>query len=752
MPFTFADAVAALRAGGDHHELARRLTAEMTDDEKLDQLDGDGPFWAGLTYMTAGGYHRSPFFAAAVPRLGVDGWAFSDGPRGVVVDRATCFPVSMARGATWDLDLEERIGEAIGRELRAVGASLYGGVCVNVLRHPAWGRSQETYGEDPHHVGEMGAALTRGVQRHAMACVKHFAANSMENARFRIDVTVDEAALHEVYLPHFRRIVDEGVACVMTAYNRVNGEWAGESVALVDEVLRGEWGFDGFVISDWIFGLRDAAASVRAGMDVEMPYRMIRARDLRAAMERGEVGWADVDACVERVLATLLRFERVLSAPVGSRRDVLACPEHRALAREAAARSVVLLRNEPVGVADGGDDGLGAPVLPLDVAAIRSIAVVGHLADEVNLGDGGSSDVWAPDAATILDGVRAAVDGAAPDGAAVTHDDGADPAAAAAVAAASDVAVVVVGYTFRDEGEFIGETDMAALGALFPGPDDPDDARRFEEWAAATAGIEAPPHVTERSDVGFATGGDRVSLRLHDHEVELIRAVAAANPRTVVVVVAGSAVIMSEWDSSVPAIVQSWYGGMAAGPGLVDVLTGAVEPTARLPFSVPVDESHLPFFDRDADAIAYDRWHGWWKLERDGHEAAYPFGFGLGYTTYELGEWSVAAGVDADGGRFVVRAQVRNTGPRDGSDVVQVYARRVDGDRPPRLVGFARVEVAAGSGATVEVAVPLDRLAERDIDAHRTVVRPGTYEVWVARDAATRGEPALVELAGVELG
>ena len=200
----------------------------MTEEEKRWCLDGDAPFWAGLTYLAEAGYHKSPFRAAQVERVGFPGFAFSDGPRGVVVDQATCFPVSMARGASWDVDLEERIGEAIGQELRAVGADLFGGVCVNVLRHPAWGRAQETYGEDPHHVGEMGAALTRGVQRHAMACVKHFACNSMENARFAVDITVDEAALHEVYLPHFKRIVDEGVAVVMSAYNSVNGEWCGD--------------------------------------------------------------------------------------------------------------------------------------------------------------------------------------------------------------------------------------------------------------------------------------------------------------------------------------------------------------------------------------------------------------------------------------------------------------------------------------------------------------------------------------------
>ncbi len=233
---------------------SQAVVAGMTPDEKLWCLDGDGPFWAGLGYLAEGGLHKSPFRASAVERVGLAGFAFCDGPRGVVVDQATCFPVSMARGATWDVDLEERIGEAMGQELRAVGADLFGGVCVNVLRHPAWGRAQETYGEDPHHVGEMGAALTRGVQRHTMACVKHFACNSMENARFTVDITVDEVALHEVYLPHFRRIVDEGVAVVMSAYNSVNGEWCGQNRTLLTDVLRTEWGFEGFVISDWILG------------------------------------------------------------------------------------------------------------------------------------------------------------------------------------------------------------------------------------------------------------------------------------------------------------------------------------------------------------------------------------------------------------------------------------------------------------------------------------------------------------------
>ena len=204
----FDQACAAVRDGTYPAEAARQLVESLTSEERLWCLDGDSPTWAGLGFLARSGYHLAPFPAAKVERVGLAGVDFADGPRGCVLGNATCFPVAMARGATWDPDLEARVGEAIGRELRAAGATITGAVCVNVLRHPAWGRAQETFGEDPFHVGEMGAALTRGLQRHVMACAKHFACNSMENARFSVDVQVDEVALHEVYLPQFRRIVD----------------------------------------------------------------------------------------------------------------------------------------------------------------------------------------------------------------------------------------------------------------------------------------------------------------------------------------------------------------------------------------------------------------------------------------------------------------------------------------------------------------------------------------------------------------
>jgi beta-glucosidase len=699
---SFDDARAAVAEGADPRTAAREVVAGMTEAERLWCLDGDAPTWAGLRFLADDGYHRAPFPAAEVERLGIPGIAFSDGPRGAVVGNATAFPVAMARGATWDPDLEERVGDAIGRELRAVGATITGAVCINVLRHPAWGRAQETYGEDPFHVGELGAALTRGIQHHLLACVKHFACNSMENARFSVDIEVDEVALHEVFLPHFKRVIDEGAASVMSAYNSVNGEWCGQSRALLTDVLRDEWGFEGFVISDWIFGLRDAATSVTAGLDIEMPYRMVRAQHLVDALEQGEASWSDVDDAVARIVATLLRFDDVLSAPSPSH-EVLGAPEHRALAREVAARSAVLLRNEPVD---------GSAVLPL--AAGARVAVLGRLADVVNLGDGGSSDVWDLECRTIADGLREVYD--------VVD----DPASA-------DAAVVVVGYTYLDEGEFIGETDPS-LPAMFPAADDPEEVERFEASISDLPPIEKPARLADRPRGSFGIGGDRSSLRLAAEDVALIRSTAAANPRTIVVLQAGSAVVTSEWVDAVPAVVQAWYGGCNAGPGLADVLVGAVNPSARLPFSVPVEESDLPPFDRLATSFRYDRWHGWWHLRRNGRSPAFPFGFGLSYTTFEVVDTELEQQTD----QLVVTGTVRNTGDRDGADVVQVYAVHPDPDVPSRLVGFARVEVAAGSEAPFRVEVRVDRLASRDPQLHAWVAATGRHRFLVGRHA---GDP-----------
>ena len=723
---TFEDAAKAVAGGTAAADAARELVSQMTPEERLWCLDGDAPTWAGLAFMhDEDGYHKAPFVAARLERLGIPGIAFSDGPRGAVIGNATCFPVTMARGATWDPDLEERVGDAIGRELRALGANLTGAVCVNVLRHPAWGRAQETYGEDPHHVGEMGAALTRGLQRHVMACVKHLACNSMENARFSVDVEVDEVALHEVYLPHFRRIVDEGVASVMSAYNSVNGEWCAENRTLLTDVLRCEWGFDGYVISDWILGLRDAARSLNAGLDIEMPYRMVRAQHLREALDSGRAAWDDVAARVQSIVSTLLRFDPVLSKSPPEP-GVVGCEEHRQLAREVAARSVVLLRNEPIDA---------APLLPLP-SGMQRLAVIGRLAGVVNLGDGGSSDVWDLDCHTVLGGLSAGFGGE------TVYDEGNDPLRAAATASSADACVVVVGYTYRDEGEYIGSAG-SGLAGLLPPADEPEVVEAFTARIRNLAKVEKPERLSERPK-GFSVGGDRDSLRLRGDDVTLIRAVAAANPRTVVVVQAGSAVVMSEWAGSVPAIVQAWYGGCQAGPGLADVLTGSVNPSARLPFSVPVHESDLPDFDREASSFRYDRWHGWWHLARSGHRAAFPFGFGLSYTEFSIADVVVEGGP----GGLTVAGTVHNTGRVDGADVVQVYAELPDPDAPQRLIGFSRVDVPAGGKERFEIRVPPARFETRDPVAHAWRPGAGRHTILVGRFA---GDPEAA-VADVDLG
>jgi beta-glucosidase len=342
-----------------------------------------------------------------------------------------------------------------------------------------------------------------------------------------------------------------------------------------------------------------------------------------------------------------------------------------------------------------------------------------------NTGDHGSSDVRAPSVVTPLAGLRQALPGvdlvrpAAP-----------TPEAAAAAASGADAAIVVVGYTAEDEGEYVGSFDPA-LATLYP-PAPVDDA--LEELARVW---EAGPQ-----DVG----GDRTSLRLHPEDEATIRAVATANERTVVVVVAGSAVVMEPWRHDVAAVLVTWYSGMEGGHALADVLLGRSEPGGRLPCVLPRDEADLPPFDRTATEVVYDRWHGQRRLDRDGVPAAYPLGFGLSYTSFGIEQVEVRT---ADGGGLAVDAVVANTGARPGGHVVQVYVRRpaAEGRESERfLAGFARVEVPAGERRPVHVDVPRDRLAVRHGRGDWRLL-PGTYVVDVGAHAAdTEGTAVRLDL------
>ena len=729
----FAQAAQRVRAGADHHVEALALVDVMTVEEQLGCLDGDTEFWEGIIDMVSGGYHAHSWPAAVVERLGIPGIQFADGPRGCVIGPATCFPVSMARGAAFDPVLEERIGRAIGVELRAKGATYTGAVCMNLLRHPGWGRAQETYGEDPHHVGVLAAALTRGLQEHVMACMKHFACNSMEEARFRVDVSIDERALHEVYLPHFRTVAGQGVASVMSAYNSVNGNWCGENAVLLTDILRNEWGWDGFVTSDFIAGLHDPVLSVTAGLEIEMPFRQQRAQHLPDAVESGRLAIADVEARVEAIVATLLRFADVFETTPEA--TVLASPAHRALAREAASASMVLLRND------------GA-LLPVS-ADLGSVAVLGRLAGVANLGDGGSSDVYPPEVSTLLDGIRDAFPAAE-----VVHH-----ATDALTAEDADLCVVVVGCTKADEGEFIDVGTSESMMTMFPPPPPLAIKSGTLESGLETAAPDAvkQPVVDMPADQGvdieaasqptFAPGGDRRILRLSSDDEGLIDAAMNACPRLVVVVMGGSAVVMP-WLDYVPATLVVWYPGMEGGRALGDVLTGSVEPGGRLPFALPTDQSHLVDFDPDADTAVYDLFHGQWKLDRDGNRAQRPFGAGLGYTTWSVDARSVHVAMDVPGGTTgQMDVGVTNTGDRNGSTVIYCYAGLPKSafERPVRrLVAFTRVALDAGTATTVSLPFDLATLAVRQ--AGGWLQEPGRYVLEVGTDADQLTVAASVDL------
>ena len=650
------------KEGDDVAARVAKALADLTLEEKVEMLAGRGFFQAylddGMRYNA-----RAYLVGGGNDRLGLPGLRFSDGPRGIAIGASTCFPAAIARGASFDSELEERVGEAMARELRAHGGNLYGAPCLNLLRHPAWGRAQETYGEDPHHLGEMAAALIRGAQRRGViATAKHYAANSIENSRFRVDVRIDERPLREVYLPHFRRCVEEGVGAVMSAYNQVNGTYCGHNRVLLRDILKEEWGFEGFVISDFIYGVHGPDA-VAAGLDVEAPEAIQFGPKLLAAVKAGDVSEDAVDDALRRILCTLLRVTlNDASATYGP--EVVASTTHVALAREAAERSAVLLANE------GG-------LLPFDVTRIRSLAVIGRLAAEASLGDHGSSRVRPPYAVTPLQGIQAYVG----DRVAIRFADGEDREAAVTAARAADAVLVVVGYDHTDEGEFF----------------------------AAEMVVEAPDH---RSGEG-TMGGDRDALTLSRDDEDLVLAVVAANPRCCVTVIAGSAVMMDGWAERVPAILYTGYAGMEGGTALARLVFGAVAPGGKLPFSIPRRREHLPFFDKNADTIEYDLYHGYTKLDHDRVEAAYAFGYGLSYTTFAYG----VPAVEADAAGISVTVSVTNTGARYGDEVVQLYIgfehSRVD--RPRKLLrAFRRVTLGEGETRDVLLRVKCDDLAYYD--------------------------------------
>lgn len=646
---------------------AKALVSQMTLEEKVFLMSG----WVGTPHdfptpedPKDRHYNFRPYGAGGCERLDLEPMLFCDGPRGVVsgTGKTTCFPVSMCRGAAFDPELEEEIGHAIGREVLASGGNLFAGVCINLPYNPGWGRSQETYGEDSFAIGQLGSALVRGVQaENVIACVKHFAFNSMEFSRFKVSVDCDRRTEREVFLPHFRDCVEAGAASIMSAYNKYQGVHCGHSAYLLRKVLKEEWDFDGFVMSDFIHGVRATAEAANGGQDMEMCWTHFFGQKLIDAVREGRVPEARIDDAALRIVRTLLAFQTARREDGVPGEQVLNCPAHRELALRAAREGITLMKNEGL--------------LPLERKAVRKLAVLGKLADKENIGDWGSSRVYPPYVVTPLEGLRRL----APD-TELVFCDGSDLEAAKKAARESDAALFVVGLDHGDEGEYVAPQDL--------------DPNQFE-----------------------TKGGDRKDLGLHRDEIDLILAAAPENKNSIVVLMGGNTLLTEPWFDRVRSVLMAYYPGQEGGTALAEILFGDVNPSGKLPFVLPRRAEDLPAVDWDGENQWYGYYHGYTLLEKAGAAPLLPYGFGLSYTSFSLS----APSFGVDGDRLWGKCRVKNTGGRIGDEVIQLYVGFGNSalERPEKLLrGFARVSLAPGEEKEVVIRCPLEKLAYYDpVDA-----------------------------------
>ena len=693
------------------------LLQQMTLQEKTSMLSGTMDVLSNLIkYRRA--YNPVPTSTPGVKRLGISAIKFTDGPRGVAAGKSTCFPVTMARGASFDRALESRIGDAMGKEARAQEANCFGGVCVNLLRHPAWGRAQETYGEDPFHVGEMGKSLMQAVQQHnVMACVKHYAVNNIENSRFFVNVKVSDRILHEVYLPHFKKIVQAGAASVMGAYNRFMGEQCCESRKLLTDILRNDWGFEGFTMSDFMFGIRNGRKAIEAGMDLEMPIALEYQQKLAEAVQKGELAEGVVDRAVLRLLRTLLVFENTPD-PMGYGKELVVCKEAQALAREAAEKSIVLIKNR-------------GSVLPFP-KNVKRVLVLGRLARQENTGDRGSSRVYPPYVVTPLEGLKRYLG----KNVEVIHYGEDQIAKAKETASEVDCVVIVAGCDFNEEGEFFSPADLAEpLRLIHAGYK--NMGRPFKAFLASTLGKLASRLPRKTTAL---PGGDRQSLSLKVEQRRMIEEAGTINANTVVCLVCGSMILPDLWAKKVPAILYSWYGGMEGGNALCRVLFGDVNPSGKLPFTIPASADQLPYFSSTDQEITYDLYHGYTLADKKSYQPSFPFGFGLSYTTFQYSNLRLSVNEIPKEGDLYVSVDVSNTGPCSGEEVVQLYVgfSKAKVDRPVKLLrGFDKIPLSPGEKKTITFTLHAGDLAFYDPTTSSWRVEEVAHEVLVGGSSRT---------------
>ena len=675
------------------HETSAHAAADFAEASAADIV-------AGLTLEEKASLTSGASFWTTKPleRAGIPSIVLTDGPHGVRLQKgsadhlgigdsvpATCFPPAAALGSTFDPELLERVGRALGEEARAEGVGVLLGPGVNIKRSPLCGRNFEYLSEDPIVSGELGAALVRGLQSQGVgASLKHFAANNQESDRMRVSSDVDPRPLREIYLRGFQRVVEDAQPwTVMCSYNRLNGVYTSEDPWLLNSVLRDDWGFEGLVVSDW-GAVNERVVGLPAGMDLEMPSSDGRTdAQLVAAVQDGSLAESTLDLAAKRVV------ELVQKAAAGADADAsYDIDAHHALAREAAGRGVVLLRNE-------------GELLPL--AATTSVAVIGTFAETPRYQGAGSSLINPTRLDNAVDGIVSYAGEENVSFAAGFSIDGSDDSglveAAVSLAASNDIAVLFLGLPAALESE----------------------------------------------------GFDRDDLHLPAAQLELLDAVLAVNPNTVVVLSNGGVVELPFADR-VPAILEGWLGGQAGGSAIADVLYGTVNPSGRLAETIPVRLEDTPAyldFPGEFGHVRYGeglfvgyRWY-------DARNAAvrFPFGHGLSYTTFAYSDLSV----ESDASGLDVRVTVTNTGVRDGREVVQVYTGLGGSavQRAPReLKGFASLELAAGESREVSITLRREDLAYWDIRVDRWVVEGGAYAVEVGASSRDIRVAATVAVDG----
>jgi len=673
-------------------------------------------------------------YLSGVEEAGIPPFRLVDGPLGIRAEgqRATAFPASIATAATFDPDLARQQGAAMGREAAALGQDALLAPGVNIIRVPHCGRNFEYLSEDPVHAGAVGAGLIDGIQSaDVVATVKHFVANNQETHRTTVSTEVDERTLRELYLPPFRSAVDAGVGSVMTAYNRVNGTHMSDHGRLVGDVLKGEWGFDGYVVSDW-YGLESTVGAANAGMDVEMPgvaapgaaeaANSDTADDaeefewpdgipdatraglfgdpLVEAIDSGEVPAERLDDMVRRVLGQMDRFGRLdgsrTAAEDGASDDQageLDSQRHRDIAADVAARGTVLLDNDGVlPLADGAD-----------------VAVIGPNIDEPKLGGGGSSETTPVHSVTPVAGIESRAEGAVTTAFGVPQ---------------------IESVSLFDLLPFVGEDDDTDGTAADIAQQDPSLDDAVDAAAAADVAVVFVRDATTEAR-------DRDSLALPGQQDDLVSAVAAANENTVVVVRSGGPVELP-WREDVAAVLEQWYPGQADGDAAAAVLYGDRDPSGRLPVTFAPEgeyptagaERRYPGVD---DEVHYDEgvFIGYRHFDDEDADPTYPFGHGHSYATFEYGDAETT-------GERTVAVTVKNAADRPGREVIQAYVRppSVDGvDRPRReLAGFEAVQLDADEQKTV--ALTLDDLAFSRYDPNSGwTVDTGTYTVEIGRSS-----------------